>query len=61
MHITRAAVADHGVSVFHDLEFRDVTIQMRFKLRAQDDLGINIADMKEKTVGPAKQKRKRPR
>lgn len=50
MHVTRAAVADHGVSVFQDVEFRDVTIRMRFKLRPQDDLGINIADMQEKSV-----------
>jgi len=50
MHVTRADVADHGVSVFHDVEFRDATIQLRFKLGAKDDLGINIADMKEKSV-----------
>jgi len=50
LHITRAAVADHGVSVTHEVAFKDATIQLRFKLRAQDDLGINIADMKEKSV-----------
>lgn len=50
MHITRAAVADHGVSVTHEVAFKDATIQLRFKLRKQDDLGINIADMKEKSV-----------
>ncbi|MFK8111335.1 MAG: family 16 glycoside hydrolase [Rubripirellula sp.] len=50
MHITRAAVADHGVSVVHDLEFKDVTIQMKFKLGDKDSLGINIADMNEKSV-----------
>ncbi len=50
MHITRAEVADHGVSVTHEVAFRDATIQLRFKLRKQDDLGINIADMKEKSV-----------
>ncbi|MEM9646421.1 MAG: family 16 glycoside hydrolase, partial [Planctomycetota bacterium] len=50
MHITRAAVADHGVSVVHDLKFKDVTIRMRFKIRDQDELGINIADMNEKSV-----------
>ena len=50
MHITRAAVADHGVSVVHDLKFKDVTIQMRFKIGPKDSLGINIADMKEKSV-----------
>ena len=50
MHVTKADVADHGVSVFHDVEFRDATIQLRFKLGAKDDLGINIADMNEKSV-----------
>ena len=30
--------------------FRDATIQLRFKLGAKDDLGINIADPKEKSV-----------
>lgn len=50
LHIYRADVADHGVSVVQDVSFRDVTIFLRFKLRTQDDLGINIADMKEKSV-----------
>ena len=50
MHVVRAEVADHGVSVVQDVAFRDATIQLRFKLRNQDDLGINIADMKEKSV-----------
>ncbi|MCA9173741.1 MAG: DUF1080 domain-containing protein [Planctomycetales bacterium] len=50
MHITMAAVADHGVSVRHDAEFRDATISLRFKLGKGDDLGINIADLKEKSV-----------
>lgn len=50
MHITRAEVADHGVSVVHDLEFKDATLEMRFKIGKGDSLGINIADMKEKSV-----------
>lgn len=50
MHITRAKVADHGVSVTHEVAFKDATIRLRFKLGKGDDLGINIADMKEKTV-----------
>ncbi|MFV1995789.1 MAG: family 16 glycoside hydrolase [Verrucomicrobiales bacterium] len=50
IHITRAAVADHGVSVVHDLDFRDASIKLRFKLGPKDDLGINIADMEEKFV-----------
>ena len=50
MHITRAKVADHGVSVTHEAAFRDASISLRFKLGQKDDLGINIADMKEKSV-----------
>jgi len=50
MRVTRAKVADHGVSVFHEVAFRDATIRLRFKLGKGDDLGINIADMKEKSV-----------
>ena len=50
MHITRADIADHGVSVTHEVAFKDATIELRFKIGKQDDLGINIADMKEKSV-----------
>ncbi len=50
MHITRADVADHGVSVTHEAAFQDAVIRLRFKLGAKDDLGINIADMKETSV-----------
>ncbi len=50
MHITMAKVADHGVSVTQDIAFKDAVIQMRFKLGDKDDLGINIADMNEKSV-----------
>lgn len=50
MQITRAAVADHGVSVVHEVAFTDAVIQLRFRIGAKDDLGINIADMKEKSV-----------
>lgn len=51
IHIIRAEVADHGVSVVHDQEFKDGVIRLRFKLDdAKDDLGVNIADMKEKAV-----------
>jgi len=50
MHIVRADVADHGVSVTHEAAFKDATISLRFKLGPKDDLGINIADMKEKSV-----------
>ncbi len=50
LHVTRHPLADHGVSVFHDVEFRNATIDLRFKLGPQDDLGINIADLQEKSV-----------
>lgn len=50
MHIYRHAVADHGVSVHHEVAFKDATIEMRFQIGKGDELGINIADMKEKTV-----------
>ncbi|MGB7324235.1 MAG: family 16 glycoside hydrolase [Rubripirellula sp.] len=50
MFIVRHAEADHGVSVTQDVAFRDATISMRFKIGPKDDLGINIADMKEKSV-----------
>ena len=50
MHIYRHPVADHGVSVVHDLAFKNATIQMRFKIGKGDELGINIADMNEKSV-----------
>ena len=50
IHIVRAEVADHGVSVRHDAEFQDAVIELRFKIGANDDLGINIADLKEKSV-----------
>jgi len=51
LHIKRAAVADHGVSVTHEVAFRDAEIRLRFKFDdAKDRLGINIADMNEKSV-----------
>lgn len=50
IYIVRADVADHGVSVTHEVAFKDATIELRFKLGPKDDLGINIADMNEKSV-----------
>jgi hypothetical protein len=50
MFIKMAPVADHGVSVTQDLAFRDAVIRMRFRLGNGDDLGINVADMNEKSV-----------
>jgi len=50
MKITRADVADHGVSVTHEASFCDAVLTLRFRLNEGDDLGINIADMNEKSV-----------
>lgn len=50
MKVTRADVADHGVSVVQDLEFQDAVISLKFQLGPKDDIGINIADPKEKSV-----------
>ena len=49
MKITRARV-NHGVSVTHEAAFTDCILTLRFKLGQKDDLGLNIADMGEKTV-----------
>ena len=50
LFITRHHVADHGVSVVKDVDFRNAQIEMKFRLAKGDDLGINLADMKEKSV-----------
>lgn len=50
MKITRAKEADHGVSVTHEASFQDAALTLRFKLGENDDLGINLADMNEKSV-----------
>ena len=50
MWIRRHPSADHAVSVVKDLEFRNARIEMRFKIGEGDDLGVNLADMQEKSV-----------
>ena len=50
LKIYRAEIADHGVSVTHEASFSDAVISLRFQLGVGDDLGINIADMQEKSV-----------
>lgn len=50
VHITMHKTADHGVSFTHPAEFRDGSILLKLKLREGDDFGINIADLKEKSV-----------
>ena len=50
MHVKRAAIADHCVSVTQDVSFQDARITARFMLPKQGDLGVNIADMSEPSV-----------
>ena len=50
LYMERHAEADHGVSTSQDVDFQNATIAMRFKLGPKDDLGINIADLQEKSV-----------
>jgi hypothetical protein len=50
LHVTKAAVADHGVAIFHDAAFQDGAVRLRFKLEAGDDLGVNFVDRQLTTV-----------
>ena len=50
MHVTKHAEADHGVAIFHDAAFQDGAVQLRFKLGAGDDLGVDFVDRELKTV-----------
>jgi len=50
MKVTRAAEADHGVAIFHDTALQDGAVQLKFKLGAGDDLGIDFVDRECKTV-----------
>lgn len=50
VHLTMHEEADHGVSFVHDAGFQNGTVALRLKLRKQDDFGINIADLNEKSV-----------
>lgn len=50
MHITRVPEADHGVAIFHDVEFQDGSVELKFKLGPGDDLGIDFVDRELKTV-----------
>ncbi len=50
MHVTRHAQADHGVAIFHDVQFTDGAVQLRFRLGANDDLGVDFVDRELKTV-----------
>ncbi len=50
IHITRYPTADHGVAVFHPVDFQDGTVQLRFRLGKGDQLGVDFADKELKTV-----------
>ncbi len=50
MQVTRAPEADHGVAIFHDVAFRDGAVQMKFKLKAGDALGLDFVDRELKSV-----------
>lgn len=50
MHVTKHAEADHGVAIFHDVALRDGAVEMKFKLGAGDDLGLDFVDRELKTV-----------
>ena len=50
MHITKHAEADHGVAIFHNAEFQDGIVELRFKLGEGDDLGVDFVDRELKTV-----------
>jgi hypothetical protein len=50
MHVTKHAEADHGVAIFHDVAFRDGAVELKFKLGAGDDLGLDFVDRELKTV-----------
>jgi hypothetical protein len=50
MHVTKHAEADHGVAIFHNVEFQDGIVELRFKLGAGDDLGVDFVDRELKTV-----------
>lgn len=50
MHITKHAEADHGVAIFHDVAFQDGAVELKFKLGAGDDLGLDFVDREFKGV-----------
>lgn len=51
MHIEMHPTADHAVSVTHEAEFCDGSVELRFMLEdAQDTLGLDFADLQLKEV-----------
>lgn len=50
MNVTKHAEADHGVAIFHNVEFQDGIVELRFKLGEGDDLGVDFVDRELKTL-----------
>ena len=51
LHFWTHEVADHAVSVRHEMDFTDGTLQLRFRLEdSKDTLKLNFADPTEKSV-----------
>ncbi|UUO05359.1 hypothetical protein M4951_18495 [Blastopirellula sp. J2-11] len=50
MQVTRYPQANHGVAIFHDVDFQDAMVEMKFKLGPGDDLGLDFVDRELKTV-----------
>jgi hypothetical protein len=50
LHVTKAAVADHAVALFHEAAFADGAVRLRFKLEDGDDLAVELVDRELKTV-----------
>lgn len=50
LHVAKHAEADHGVAVFHDVSFQDGMVELKFKLGAGEDLGLDFVDRELKTV-----------
>jgi hypothetical protein len=50
MSVTKHAEADHGVAIFHGVEFQDGAVELKFKLSPGDDLGLDFVDRELKTV-----------
>ncbi|MEM9704010.1 MAG: family 16 glycoside hydrolase, partial [Planctomycetota bacterium] len=51
LHIVMHKEADHGVSVRHDVDaWTNGTLTLQFKLPPKGDIGIDLADLQEKSV-----------
>tara|TARA_R110000850_G_scaffold91867_6_gene195329 strand:- start:1539 stop:2261 length:723 start_codon:yes stop_codon:yes gene_type:complete len=50
MHVVRVPEADHGVAIFHDVAFQDGAVQLKFKLKEGEGLGLDFVDRSCKEV-----------